>query len=335
MGLYKRGDVYWLNCTIDGHRYQLSTDCNTKEAAKDWAAGWRRKIVLGEVGMAPKEKFTIGQLLDRLKQRWQMEGKMSVQNTSLLKRVREDWETRMADELTAPQLEQYAVRRRKQKYSNASTNRIFQCLRRAYILAEVPWPKIELLPEDNRRTGFFSAEQMKKVLGHLPDDGLRDFVRFCWATGMRKGEAAALRWSFIQDGQLVVPAEVCKSRRPHVLPQAGPLAEIIERRKAARAFKTSDTTQLSEFLFHRGDGLPIAEFRKSWKTACTQAGCGNMIFHDLRRSAVRDLVRAGVPQSVAMSISGHRTVAVFQRYDIVAAEDMKEALEKTATYRAG
>jgi transcriptional regulator with GAF, ATPase, and Fis domain len=134
--------------------------------------------------------------------------------------------------------------------------------------------------------------------------------------------------------QIVVPAEFCKSRKPHVIPIAGPLVEIIERRKAVRAFEAGGTTQLCEYVFHR-DGTPIAEFRRSWKTACTKTGCGNMIFHDLRRSAVRDLVRAGVPQSVAMSISGHSTVAVFQRYDIVAADDMKQALEKTAQFRAG
>jgi integrase len=124
------------------------------------------------------------------------------------------------------------------------------------------------------------------------------------------------------------------SQRPHVIPIAGPLIEIIERRKTKRAFERLGTTQFCEFVFHR-DGDRISEFRKSWKTACRKAGCGNMIFHDLRRSAVRDLVRAGVPQSVAMSISGHSTVAVFQRYDIVASADMKQTLEKTAKFRAG
>jgi Phage integrase family len=60
-----------------------------------------------------------------------------------------------------------------------------------------------------------------------------------------------------------------------------------------------------------------------------------LLFHDLRRSAVRNMIRSGVPQSVAMKITGHRTVAVFNRYDITAADDITAALEKTAKYRAG
>jgi integrase len=335
MGLYKRGEVYWLNCTIDGRRYQLSTDCPTKEAAQDWAAGWRRKKVLGEVGMAPRQRFMIAELLDRLKQRWEMEDKATRQNLCLLKRTKADWGTKWADEVTASDFERYAVKRRKADYANASTNRIFQALRRSFNLAGIPWPEFELLTEDNRRTGFFSSEQMQKVLANLPDDGLVDYVNFCWSTGIRKSEAASLRWSFIEEGQIVVPPEYCKSDEPHTIPIAGTLAVILKRREAARSFESNGTTQLSEFIFHRGDGQPIEEFRKSWKTACTKAGCGNRLFHDLRRSFCRDAIRGGTPQSVAMALSGHRTISIFLRYDISADEDKKQALEKTAAYRAG
>jgi integrase len=117
-------------------------------------------------------------------------------------------------------------------------------------------------------------------------------------------------------------------------PRAGPLVAIIERRKAARPFEMNGVTRLSEYIFHRG-GQPVGDFKKSWKTATAKSGVGNFLFHDLRRCAVRDLVRAGAPQSVAMSITGHKTISVFQRYDITADADMKAALEKTAKYRAG
>jgi integrase len=337
MDVYKvPGSKKWhYGFTFNGHRVQKSSRVeNRKEAEGIASAAWTQ-LARGEVGLEDKPRFSEEQLLDRLKQRWQLEGKATVQNLSLLKKVKADFGTKMADALTAQDLERYALRRRKEKYANATTNRIFQCLRRAHSLAGVPWSKFELLPEHNRRMGFFSAEQMEKVLGNLPDDGLRDFVRFCWATGMRKGEASELRWSFLQDGQIIVPPEICKSRKPHVIPVAGPLAAIIEARKSSRAFKVMDTTQLSEFIFHRGDGLSITEFRKSWKTACTKAGCGNMLFHDLRRSFCRDAIRGGTPQSVCMALSGHRTIATFLRYDISADEDKRQGLEKTASYRAG
>lgn len=176
---------------------------------------------------------------------------------------------------------------------------------------------------------------MTKLLTELPDDGLRDFVDWCYATGMRKGEAASLRWAWVSDTELTVPAEFCKSREPHCIQFGGVLPAIITKRRAHRAFEVDGATVISEYVFHRNDGLPILEFRKSWATACKKAGCGNLLFHDLRRSAIRDLVRAGVPQKTAMAISGHRTISVFQRYDIVDGQDMQKALDKQKTYRAG
>ena len=108
-----------------------------------------------------------------------------------------------------------------------------------------------------------------------------------------------------------------------------------------------ETTALSPFVFHR-DGQPLVDFRKAWATACIEAGffrvagrsahpAGKLptkLFHNLRRSAVRNMVRAGVPQSVAMGISGHRTAAVFMRYAITAEEQKREALQRTEAFLA-
>ena len=335
--LYKRegSTKWWYSFTRNGHRYQGSTKLENRKAAEDYEAGRIVQIAKREVGLADRPRYTVGEVLDRLKLRWQLKGKASVQNLSLLKKAKEDWGTKMADEITTQHLETYALRRQKEKYANATTNRIFQCLRRAFTLAGVPWPEFELLNEkDNVRQGFFKPEEMEKVLANLPDDGLRDFVFFCWVTGMRKGEGNALRWSFVHGDNIIVPAGFCKNKKPHRIPIAGPLSAIIERRKTARAFKSYDTTQFCEFIFHR-NGEPIREFRKSWRTACKKAECPGRIFHDLRRTACSDMIDAGVPQSVCMAISGHTTISTFLRYAISSDDAKSEALEKTEKYRAG
>lgn len=104
----------------------------------------------------------------------------------------------------------------------------------------------------------------------------------------------------------------------------GELAEVPARRKAARQVKFNGSLTLSSLIFH-SDGLPVNEFRKSWRTACKRARVCRL-FHDLRRSAVRDLVRSGVSQSVAMSISGHRTASMFSSYNITDDRDQRKAL---------
>ncbi len=333
--LYKRNETWWYSFSWNGRRYQESSGLKNRKAAEEVEAGRRVQLAKGEVGLADRPRYTINELLDKLKQRWERDDKASRQNLSLLEKIKEVFGTKMADELTTDDLDRHARRRRKAGDANATTNRIFQCLRRAFNLAGVAWPKFELLDEtDNVREGVFKPEEMQKVLSHLPDDGLRDYVAFAYSTGMRKGELSALRWSYVHGDTIIVPAGVCKNKKPHRIPVAGPLIAILKRREAARSFESNGTTQFSEFIFHRGDGRPITEFRRSWRTATRLAGCGNRIFHDLRRTCISDMIDAGVPQSTCMSISGHKTISVFLRYALSSDESKSEALEKTAQHQA-
>lgn len=119
-----------------------------------------------------------------------------------------------------------------------------------------------------------------------------------------------------------------------VLPLEGDLWDLMERRWEGRTIKLKDgATKISEFVFHRS-GEPVVDFRKPWEEAFTAAEVPRRIFHDLRRTAVRNMIRAGVPQSVAMSISGHKTVSMFLRYNISNGADKLEALKKTAAHLA-
>ena len=115
------------------------------------------------------------------------------------------------------------------------------------------------------------------------------------------------------------------------MPVVGELVQLIERRKEARSIKTDSGVLLSSLVFHRV-GKPVAEFRKSWATACKKAGCEGRIFHDLRRSAARQLVRSGCSKDVARQLGGWKTDSMFSRYNVTDEEDLRDAMEKVTTY---
>jgi len=73
---------------------------------------------------------------------------------------------------------------------------------------------------------------------------------------------------------------------------------------------------------------PIKSFGKVWKISCRAAGCPGRIPHDFRRTAIRNFVRSGTSENVAMKLSGHKTRSVFDRYDIVSGADLREAARK-------
>lgn len=77
------------------------------------------------------------------------------------------------------------------------------------------------------------------------------------------------------------------------------------------------------------------DWRKRWATACENAGVSELLFHDFRRSGVRNLTRAGIPSVIAMQVTGHRTRAVFDRYDIATTDEAREAIRRTVTYLRG
>jgi integrase len=122
-----------------------------------------------------------------------------------------------------------------------------------------------------------------------------------------------------------------KNRHSRVVMLQGALKDIIDRRWAARLVERDGVPRVSELVFHL-QGRHLGDFRRSWKSACNATGVPGRRFHDLRRSAIRNLVRAGVPEVVCMAISGHRTRAIFDRYNISSEDDLREAAQKVTLY---
>lgn len=193
---------------------------------------------------------------------------------------------------------------------------------------------VRKLPEENTREGFFEHDEVMRVIAHLPAY-LQEVERFAYLTGWRAGELRQITWHQVdrKAATIHLSGRQTKNGRPRKLAMEGELRAIIERRWSARTYKRAGATHVSRYVFHR-DGQPIGDYRKAWKSACSDADVPEKLFHDLRRTAVRNMVRAGVPETVAMAISGHRTRAVFDRYNITSEDDLRDAMTKTQAYLA-
>ena len=107
------------------------------------------------------------------------------------------------------------------------------------------------------------------------------------------------------------------------------LRDLLEERRAATTILERQTGCIVPWVFHR-EGRPIKFYRRCWLTACREAGCSGRIPHDFRRAAVRNFVRAGVPERVAMMLTGHKTRSVFERYNVVSEADLGAGVAKLA-----
>jgi integrase len=307
----------------------------------------------GEVGIDEKpapERRTIGQLLDALKDDFEVRGKASVKNLNLIAIVKTDLADQWADAFKSKDVTKYVASlqkpaksktgRRTKGLANSTIKHRLQVLASAYELentnrdqAEIDRlivPRFPRFEEGAPRSGFLNPSQFEVLLSHLPED-LRDFCQFAYLVGWRKSAVAGLEWSDVRDGNIYLRSVLSKNRRPYFVPIEGELVSLIERRKQARSIETPHGVVLSNLVFHR-DGARIAEFRKSWGTATKKAGCPGTLFHDLRRSAARNMIRSRVTRDVAKKVGGWKTDSIFSRYNVTDEVDLQDAMRKVTQY---
>jgi integrase len=242
-------------------------------------------------------------------------------------------------------LQRFIAKRQAEGAANATINNNLALLKRAYNLAAQATPPLigrvphfPMLKVDNVRKGFFEYDEYLRVREALPDD-LKPLLVFAYYTGCRAGELLGLRWNQVDLEERVCRLEPGETKNGYArtIPLPVQLYEVLVIQKQFRDQYWPDCGLV--FFQHR-NGKPIRYYRNGWAKACHAAGLWDeeaqeptKLFHDLRRSGVRDLVRSGTPETVAMAISGHRTRSVFDRYNIVSEQDLKQAAQRLADYR--
>jgi site-specific recombinase XerD len=348
----RRGSIYWqIAYCVNGEEQRESTNTIDRQQAVKLLKQRRDEIGADRLGVKPfvgprQHKVRVGELLHLLEGDYRIRKvKAWASFQSHLKPIHDTFGNHRAVILTSQMVDDYIEARRAAHKSDTTINRETQLLGQAYKLGMTRQPPlirsaptIRHLRENNARQVFVENTDFEPIVTMLPEY-LQDFTRLKRLIAWRKGELKALPWMQVDRAGHGIRLPDSKNSRSRLLVLDDAAWVIIERRWAARQYTRPDgTTAISKYVFHR-NGHPVGDFRKAWATACRKAGLkagrkveGGLVPHDLRRTGVRNLIRAGVKETVAMQISGHRTRAVFDRYNITSEDDLREAVEKTVAY---
>jgi integrase len=238
-----------------------------------------------------------------------------------------------AEAMTPNEVRNYQLYRRNQEAEAATVNRETSALSRMFQLA-IRREQLERMPlfpkrleENPPRDGFFEHSEYLNVREHLPPS-FQDVLDFAYYSGWRRNEILELTWDEVDlaAGIIRLPPRRSKTRTGRVLPISPPLQGVLKRRRQRQQAQSAR-------VFSR-DGVTVRAWRTALRDACQKAGVPPRLLHDCRRTAARNLIRAGVPERIAMLLTGHKTRAVFDRYNIVNEQELLNAGERLAAYVA-
>lgn len=344
--IFKRGNTFWIVYHANGKRIRESSHSSRDKVAVGLLNKRHGDAAQGRQTAPVIEKTTLKSLTAMLLDDYRANSRRSLDRaedavTHLHGFFGED---RRAISITTDAIVAYQAKRRRETWKKrpvaaATINYEVAMLRRAFRLG-VRAGKVNVRPEfpmlnvDNARKGFFEPDQYRAVLDQLAHY-LRPVAQAAYITGWRtQSELLTRQWRHVdldaRGGWLRLDPGESKSGAGRMFPLTPELRAILTaQRDRVRTIERS-TGMIVPWVFPHDDGSPILDFRFAWAKACRLAGVPGRLVHDFRRSAVRNLERAGVPRSAAMAITGHKTATVYQRYAIVDEGMMREAADKLA-----
>jgi integrase len=342
-GTVRTSAVWWIRFRQHGQPVRQSTETRSERTARAILRQQEGRVALS-IPIVPKaDKLTLSDAATLIRNDYASNGYKSADTVDLrLAHLLNhfDGASRLA-RITTGDLEQYKAARLDAKAAPSTINREIAVLGRMATLAKRQYGLIApfhvaKLEERGTRVGFFEDEQFQAVLqqlGHRPE--LAALVRAARLTGWRRSELTSRQWRHVDftAGWLRLEPEETKNRDGRMFPLIPELRAVLEQQRARVEAMQRAMGRVIPWIFVRDNGAPVRDFKRAWTTARRRAGIPGKLFHDFRRTAVRNLIRAGIPETVAMKLSGHRTRSVFSRYAIVEEGMLREAGDRLAASR--
>jgi integrase len=329
---------WWIQIRWKGRRYRESTQSNRKS---DAVKLFKQRLAEQSAGtFNPKaEDVTFADLADMLRTNYKLNQRRSLDRAE---RAITHLEASLGDtcavDITYERIERYALNRGEEGAAPATVRNELAALKFMFSLATKARrlnrrPAFPSIKVDNARKGFFEEEDFAALHTELPVY-LKNLFAFAYHTGWRvKSEIVPLRWHQVDFNAGVVRLEPGTTKNGEgrtfpfgILPE---LAKVLESQKRYTRLMERRIGRRIPYVFHR-NGNAIKDYRSAWRNACKRAKLIGRIPHDFRRTAVRNLERAGVSRSVAMQLVGHKTESIYQRYAITNEQDLKDGVAKLA-----
>ena len=283
------------------------------------------------------QPLSVAHLYEALERDYVTNGDKSVRN------VRSVWKHHLqavfaekpAAALDSEQLQRYIVARQAEGAANATINRELAAVKRMFSLARRDGklrecPYIPHLEERNVRKGFVKDAEYEALARETAAIGLwlRTMFELGYTYGWRKSELLGMRVNQVDLSERTIRLEAGETKNDEAR-QVEMTAKVYELLNACCSGKSAEDPVFTRTARNGHKRVStIVDMRNAWKDATAAAGCPDLLFHDLRRTAIRNMRRHGISEKVAMTISGHKTRSVFERYNIVDHADMHEAVGK-------
>ncbi|HEV8722937.1 MAG TPA: tyrosine-type recombinase/integrase [Candidatus Binatia bacterium] len=356
-GEVKKQAVYWIQYCRNGRVIRESSESSNEKGA--WKLLKRRhgEIAAGKPVGPDVNRTTFEDMAAMVINDYKANGYTSLnRQEDAINHLREFFGEYRAIEITSDRVTAYVALRHGQKAANSTVNNELAALSRMFTLAmragkAAGKPYIGKLEANNARKGFFERDQFEAVLKHLPEY-LKPVAEAAYITGWRVHDELLTRERKHVDlkaGWLRLEPGETKNRDGRNFPLTPRLRQVLQAQTERTEALQRAEGKIIPQLFHR-EGKPIKSFRRAWLTALVKAGFGteirdargklvkkvaNRIPHDFRRTAIRNLERAGVSRSDAMNMVGHKTEAIYRRYAISDEKSLKEAGAKLAMLETG